>query len=304
MKSLSRGGIFNAAICRFLKKLQSNNKEAFALLDVELTSKYLKDKSGYDYFSQVKPSQRHRVLKSMAEDLFFLVELFSANDGVTGLETYLVLKRILREQCDVLPASENASKQVKLKDPKEIPSNSLQNPTDPDASYDGHKGKGYQAQLIETCSPEGETDEEKGLSLVLFAKAEGAHNHDGQALVPAIEELEKQGITPKTITADTSYGSDENVEALKDKGIELISSVPGQKPKNDADSQEETEDAEVNEASERLTLNDFSIDESGAIVYSPLDRRQRPRKTRREAVFVLTLTALPVKPVPIKTSVP
>ena len=37
-----------------------------------------------------------------------------------------------------------------VKDPKEISSSSLQNPSDPDAGYDAHKGQGYQVQVMET----------------------------------------------------------------------------------------------------------------------------------------------------------
>ena len=29
-------------------------------------------------------------------------------------------------------------------------------PSDPDATYDAHKGQGYQVQIAETCSPENE----------------------------------------------------------------------------------------------------------------------------------------------------
>ncbi len=32
----------------------------------------------------------------------------------------------------------------------------MQNPSDPGASYDGHKGPGYQAQIAETCNPQNE----------------------------------------------------------------------------------------------------------------------------------------------------
>jgi hypothetical protein len=39
---------------------------------------------------------------------------------------------------------------VSIKANKEVPSDSLQNPSDPDASYDGHKGQGYQMQVAET----------------------------------------------------------------------------------------------------------------------------------------------------------
>ena len=32
----------------------------------------------------------------------------------------------------------------------------VQNPSDPDATYDGHKGPGYQVQIAETCVPSNE----------------------------------------------------------------------------------------------------------------------------------------------------
>ena len=54
------------------------------------------------------------------------------------------------EQCHIL---ENAPEPVTLKDPKEIPADSLQSPADPDATY-GRQGKGYKASLTETCAPE------------------------------------------------------------------------------------------------------------------------------------------------------
>ena len=39
---------------------------------------------------------------------------------------------------------------VELKTPEQTPSDALQNPSDPDASYSGHKGPGYQVQVMET----------------------------------------------------------------------------------------------------------------------------------------------------------
>jgi len=44
--------------------------------------------------------------------------------------------------------------QFAVKPNKEVPSDSLQNPSDPDAGYCGHKGKGYQVQVMETYSPD------------------------------------------------------------------------------------------------------------------------------------------------------
>ena len=44
--------------------------------------------------------------------------------------------------------------EIEVKPPKEVPSDSLQIPSDPDAGYSGHKGQGYQVQILETYSRE------------------------------------------------------------------------------------------------------------------------------------------------------
>jgi len=49
-----------------------------------------------------------------------------------------------------------------LKKPKDISSDSLQNPSDPDATYDGHKGQGHQIQIMETYT-ESEYDRKTGV---------------------------------------------------------------------------------------------------------------------------------------------
>ena len=38
-----------------------------------------------------------------------------------------------------------------MKDPKQVSADSLQSPHDPDVTYSGHKGKGYEVQVAETC---------------------------------------------------------------------------------------------------------------------------------------------------------
>ncbi|HCK98575.1 MAG TPA: hypothetical protein DHW42_00515, partial [Candidatus Marinimicrobia bacterium] len=37
--------------------------------------------------------------------------------------------------------------QIEIKKPKDIPSDSLENPSDPDATYSGYKGQGYPAVI-------------------------------------------------------------------------------------------------------------------------------------------------------------
>ena len=51
---------------------------------------------------------------------------------------------------------------------------SLQNPSDPDATYSGHKGQGYQVQIMETFSCSEDTAErEQTLNLITHVAGAG-----------------------------------------------------------------------------------------------------------------------------------
>jgi hypothetical protein len=69
-------------------------------------------------------------------------------------------------------------------------------PSDPAATYDGHKGQGYQVQVIETCC-DAEEDEkrEQTLNLITHVAVERACKHDVHALIPALESA-REGILP------------------------------------------------------------------------------------------------------------
>jgi IS5 family transposase len=300
-KNLTRGGIFHATIHGFLDRLRKGNPEAFSKIDSSLTSKYLKDKTGYDVFGGSKPAERKRLLKSAANDLLTLVRMFENDDAVSGMEYFGNLTRILEEQCVVTPASDESSEEkVELKEPKEVPSDSLQNPSDPDVSYSGHKGVGIQAQIAETFSPAKEDGDEttKNLELILATKAEGAHKHDSEALKETVDALEAKGVTPKILTADTAYGGDENVEYAKSKGIDLISPIPGAKVDgkdaaasltSEAESVEgssDTEDNVTETGSGSFALDDFERDADDKIVSCPMGQEAQTCENRKGTGFI------------------
>ena len=116
----------------------------------------------------------------------------------------------------------------------------VQNPSDPDASYDAHKGKGYQVQIAETCSPENE------VQLITGALPQSAAEPDGAAVVPMLDQLEESKLLPEEMLADTLYCGDENVQAAEDRGVELVGPIPGREPASDPAA---------------LTLDDFAVDE-------------------------------------------
>jgi len=73
----------------------------------------------------------------------------------------------------------------------------MQNPSDPEATYDGHKGKGYQVQLAETCHPD------NPVQLITCAIAQTAADEDGDALPEVVAQLEDADMKPTELLADT-----------------------------------------------------------------------------------------------------
>ena len=188
------------------------------------------------------------------------------------MRSYQQMNRVLSEQCTVESKEDGA--RVAVKPPGEVASDSLQNPSDPDAGYCGHKGQGYQAQMMETCNPVAGVDgeeNEKRLSLITHIKVESADNSD--ALIPAIEDAKDRGLGPKEVLADSLYGSEKNVEAAAAMETEVVAPVPGGQKK-----------------SKSSYLSEFALTEQGEIAACPMGHapiEDTARGNHREAVFAV-----------------
>jgi hypothetical protein len=158
----------------------------------------------------------------------------------------------LEEQCLVTKTPEENPVEVAVKPAKEVSSESLQNPSDPDATYDGHKGQGYQVQVMETyCDTKEPEVRETTLNLITHIELETACKSDAHALIPAIESTENRGLAPQEVLADSLYGSDENLAAAKELGVNVIAPAMGT-PKKDA-----------------VGLAEFSFSDSGKVMACP-----------------------------------
>ena len=211
MAELGRVRLFCRTIEMFLVKLEKKGPDQFELIDPALIDRYL-NREGY--FCDPKPSEAKRRIKEAAEDLYFLLSKFKAIETIKQLDSYNLMSRLLSEQCDV---SENHDIELK----KKPATDSLQNPSDPDAGYSGHKGKGYQSQISETCA------DENPFEVVTSVKMESANENDSEALIDVIAELEATEKKPSELQADTSYGGQDNVDKAKAKDIDLEAPVPG-----------------------------------------------------------------------------
>ena len=175
MRRLGRIGILVRCLHRFLVNLKRQYKELFDTLPKELVEKYLSEKA-VSCFSMVKPSQTERTLASVSEDLFQVVQHFMDAPQVKAMHSYSLLLRVLHEQCRVKETADGQLVEIAVKPSKEIPSDSLQNPSDPDAGYSGHKGQGYQVQIMETSRPDAEEEAlSPKLELITHVQVESAH---------------------------------------------------------------------------------------------------------------------------------
>jgi hypothetical protein len=225
MRHLGRIGILVQCIKKFLVNLKRHHQDLLNKLEPELVGKYL-DRRQENAFSMVKPSESSRTLAQLAEDLFLLVERFRDDDNVSSMTSYHLMARVLKEQC-LVAAAGSGQPRVTVRANKEIASSSLQNPSDPDAGYDAHKGKGYQVQLAETYATAVEEDGKRPLALITYAEAEPAHHSDAKALKPMLDRVEEQGQKPERLLADTIYGSDDNCDYAGKKNTELVAPAMG-----------------------------------------------------------------------------
>src|SRR4030066_270947 len=272
MRHLGRIGIFVRGIRVFLVNLKRHHLDLFESLDGFFSERYLTRK-GHGVFSMPKPSESEKTLEKVAFDLFDLVRRFAGDEKVAAMSSYQMMSRVLSDQCTV-ESTENGGTMT-IKPPGEVASDSLQNPSDPDATYCGHKGQGYQAQVMETYIPAAGANGEKeaGLSLITHVAIEPAHASDANALIPAIEDAKERGLGPTEVLAAPLYGSEKNVAAAAAMGTEVVAPVPGGEKKGKSSQ-----------------LSEFALTEEGGIANCPMGHppiEDAPRGNHREVVFAV-----------------
>lgn len=240
MATFGRTKLMAVAIKRFLTQVKRHAPEQYAALPEEFRRRY--DPPESQLFAGAKDTEaRHRSRQQAAEDLLFVIEQFADCAELTSRSTYKVLVAIFQQQCQIVDG--------KVKVQEKPGGNRIQNPSDLEATYDHHKGAGYQTQLAESCVPSNE------VQLITGALPQTACESDEPAFVPILDQLEKSELLPEEMLADTIYGSDENVQAAEKRGVELVAPVPGRTPVIDP---------------EALSIDDFALDErTGEITACP-----------------------------------
>ncbi len=252
MAVLTRLGLFCETLRTFLWELKKTSPEKYETIPGGLRGRYLQDDSRPNRYEGARSSEGRRRLRVCARDLWRVLDRFRGDEEVEALESRALLQRLFSEQCEetaepVSSAEGDADAEVspvpaQPKPSKEVESDSLQSPHDEDATY-GHKGKGYEVQVAETCG------NEESPELITEVDVTRSCDSDDAATLPMADDLAERDLKPKEMAADTTYGSTENVLACRERGIELVAPVPG--PEVEAPKEDE------------LTEGDFEIDPEG-----------------------------------------
>lgn len=267
MASFGRTRMMGVAIKRFLHQVKRHTPAEFEALPEELRQRYAASDKRLFAESSTKADSRAKTRQEVADDLYAVIQQFADHAQHQQRRSYLALLTIFQQQCSLVdkkvvvktaseaevpptssatniepvceplgtppceplgtPPCEPLEKQVVVR--TKTGGNVMQNPSDPGATYSGHKGPGYQVQLSETCHPDNE------VQLILVAVSQTAVTTDGESLLPLLEGLASRGQAPQTVLADAIYGSDENVQAAAALGVEIVSPVCGRKEQDGTD---------------------------------------------------------------------
>jgi hypothetical protein len=262
MASFGRTKLMAVAIKRFLTQLKRHDPDAYATLPEDLRQRYLPAQARL--CADAKDSEaRTRCRQQAAEDLHFLINRFANRPDLTNRSTYKALITIFGQQCEL------SGDKVVVK--TKTGGDCVQNPSDPDATYDGHKGPGYQVQIAETCVPGND------VQLITAALPQTACVSDATAVVPILDQLEQGARLPEELVVDTLFAGDENVQAAEARGVDLVGPVPGRAPEADR---------------EALTVDDFAWDErTGTIDACPAGHR--PTSCAHDAATATTRVEMP-----------
>ena len=229
---LTRLGLFCETHRVLLRALR---REAPALLEtipVSLRRRYLDDDGDDSCYDDARASDSRRRLSVAARDAYRLREaLRGLALPADSAAAYLLVERLVAEHCEIMNEpqaavvgdgdADLAPVPVVAKEPKAIAPDSLQTPHDPEVTYSGHKGQGYEALIAETCDPN------NAVQLITHASLERSCEGDADRVAPTVEALAARDITPEELLADTAFGSVENVAACARQGVELIAPQPG-----------------------------------------------------------------------------
>lgn len=284
MARLSRLGLFVRVIENFLVKLKKLDPNAYDNLPARFTDRYKKRRG---YFADARSKKTKHRLGQAADDMYYLIDRFIDHEEISSLKVIKQLERVFNEHCRVhkvkdissiivevndsettTPAAEQiiekqttafSQQQVIVKEPKDMPSGTLQNPSDEDVTC-GHKGPGYEATFAETCTAK------NSFQVITDVQVDTSNISDQRKTVDVVNRLDSNNLKPSVVYTDGGFTSGENIIDCANKGVDLQGNLVG-----------------VDKSPEKLKLADFSFDQDGVTVTACPDGK-KPIAQKQENV--------------------
>ena len=215
MKRLTRIELMSRTLNRFLKKLSEEEQKHYS-------SEY------ENYTDEEKRKENLRLItdgekaiERVAKDMHKVLKRYQNQEEYNQTEEYRLLERVLKDQTVVV------EEQLRVKEGKDISSDSCQNPQDPDATYRKKRGigySGYSMNVTETANPD------NSVQLITNVSTQPNIVSDKAILEKEFDELKKNtGMT--LLIVDGGYAGEENREKAEKSGVELIETgIKGRKP--------------------------------------------------------------------------
>ena len=288
MARLTRLGLFVRVIENFLAKMKKIDPKAYDNLPVRFTDRYKKRRG---YFADARSKKTKHRLGEAANDMYYLIDRFSEHEQIRSLKVTKQLERVFKEHCHIYnkeddstitvevnepeaspkaaeqinkkQTSDSSQQQVIVKDPKEMSSGALQNPSDEDVTY-GHKGSGYEATFAETCS------NENPFQVITDVQTDTSVISDQVKTLEVVNRLDANGLKPDVLYTDGTFTSGKNIVECADKGIDLQGNLVG-----------------VDKYPKKLKLADFKFDQDDSTVTAcpagekPVSQRQKNTRKKR-----------------------
>lgn len=220
--NLSRLRLMCETVRVFLREVKRIDAKIYEALPAGILKRHGEESR----YADARRGDGPRRLEVVARDVGRLVHGFEKNEAVISKAEWTLLKRLFEEQCVVVEKAKDSGpddddrgdgpSSAELKPAKEVGSDSLQSPHDAEATYSGKKGKGYEAQVVETCA------EGNDVQVITDTEVTRSCESDQKATVPMMEAVLEAGHAPKQVAADTAYSGGENAAALAAKGVNLL----------------------------------------------------------------------------------
>jgi len=178
---------------------------------------YLKDDNKNRVIYHNKSEERAAKIQSILDDCAILIKRLG--DAGDELPEYILAKRMLNDQ-----GNEDEFGKIVAKSNHDIAPNSLQNPSDPDATYrkkaDEHH-TGYVANVVETF-------DETGASVITYYSFEQNRHSDSEFAKEAIIHIgktESNTEEPIVLIGDGAFASKINSELGEENNVKLITTA-------------------------------------------------------------------------------